>query len=74
MGQNRQSKVYSNETLSGIMKQRTKGEDWSTARKKMLEEAKKRQVSARPKYREGPRPRDLANRQRRKKGCKNCPG
>jgi hypothetical protein len=69
-GRQQKPRVYTNPTMSHIMKQRTKGEDWSTARKKLLSEAKKRQAVAKPKYREGPRPRDI---QRPRRKCKNCP-
>lgn len=40
-GQNRQTKIMDNRTMANMMKQKTRGEEWSKARKRLIEEARK---------------------------------
>ena len=68
----RQPKTYQNKTMEHIMKQKTEGKPWNEARQKLLAQSKRAQELKRPKYIQGPRPRDL--QKKRKKPCKNCPG
>lgn len=55
------------------MKQKTKGEDWSTARKKLITEALKRKPRLIKDHLQAPRAQPPRTPQRKKK-CKNCPG
>jgi hypothetical protein len=41
-GQQRRTKVMNNQTMANMMKQKTGGEEWKTARQKLIKEALKK--------------------------------
>jgi hypothetical protein len=61
--------MRSNRTMNNIMKQRTEGKDWATARKKLIAEA----VARKPNYMKDYLQPKQPSKASRRKPCKTCP-